>query len=367
MNTLAKATRWAATGLLVCVGAGACTPPSAPPTATPTAAEQALTVKLDRFFAGMTESHAFSGSVLVVRGDTTLLRDAYGYADRERQTPNTVDTRFRIGTLTTLFTAQAIMMLQEQGRLSVNDRLCAHLADCPKDWEAITLHQLLTQTSGIADYTASEDYALFKGQPQTHSELLARVKDQDLQFEPGAKWAFSVSNAVLLGLVIEAVSGRSYQTFVTDEILKPAGMTQAGFEQAPAGLAIGYAGRSNDLAEPVDLSVAYAWGDLTATVDDLRSWTRSLESGTPLSADAQTVMMQAHVDIPEAAIWDQGYGWIVGQDFEHDLGFMWGYADGFAAALKYFPEERLTIIVLSNQQSVNAIGIASQIVSMIYD
>ena len=152
---------------------------------TPTA--QQIAAKIDEYMNAAVQINRFSGSILVARDGQPIVSKGYGMANYELDVPNTPQTVFRLGSLTKQFTATAIMMLQERGKLNVNDSICKFLSDCPAAWQPITIRNLLTHTSGIPNYTALPDYEKTQSLPVTQARLIARLKDKPLEFAPGEK------------------------------------------------------------------------------------------------------------------------------------------------------------------------------------
>ena len=153
-------------------------------TATPSAASQPapeLAVRVDAYLAALVKDDLFSGSILVARRGTVLLSKGYGQADLEHEVPNAPHTKFRLGSITKQFTAMAILILQERGKLSVQDPICTYVPECPAAWQPVTIHHLLTHTSGISNYTEFPDYQSTKVLPSLPSKTVARFKDKQLE------------------------------------------------------------------------------------------------------------------------------------------------------------------------------------------
>src|SRR5262245_19463864 len=210
----------------------------------------------------------FSGAVLVAHGGRVLFKKGYGMASYEHAAPNTSRTPFRIGSQTKTFTAIAILQLQEQGKLNVHDPLANYLPGYPRG-EAITIHQLLTNTSGIPDYITAEGFSRTMSRPHTVDELIASFKDRPLLFNPGERFGYSNSGWVLLGALIERLAGKPYGDYVREHIFAPAGMERSGLEQ-PGQVLHGHAGGYQHLDGQVvktahlDNSTQYAAGGLHA-------------------------------------------------------------------------------------------------------
>ncbi|MGH2498428.1 MAG: serine hydrolase domain-containing protein, partial [Ktedonobacteraceae bacterium] len=203
----------------------------APASATPTSQPFPNAAQIDAYLTHLNATGVLSGSVLVAQNGM-LFAKGYGLADKDAGIANTPQTRFRIGSLTKQFTAMAILILQERGKLHVTDHLCLYIADCPTDWQPITIAHLLTHTSGIPDYTDLPDFAPTWTQPTTPEELISRFKNLPLEFTPGSRFRYSNSGFILLGYIIERVSGESYATFLQDNIFSPLKMKNSGYDVA---------------------------------------------------------------------------------------------------------------------------------------
>jgi hypothetical protein len=170
-----------------------------------------IAAEADVYLRAKTQAGAFSGTVLLARGGKVLFVKGYGFANEEWCIPNDADTRFPIASVTKTFTAALVMKLRQQGRLALEDPLCKFLAPCPESWRAITLRHLLLQTTGIPDYARDRDFIAKVRQRQSLPELIGVFRDRPLEFTPGARHAYSNSNYILLGAVLEEASGRSYE------------------------------------------------------------------------------------------------------------------------------------------------------------
>ena len=223
----------------------------------------------------------FIGSVLVAKDGAVLFEKSYGYGNAEWKTPNTATTKFRIGSLTKQFPAAAILLLEERGKLKLDDPLSKYYTEAPGTWTKLTLFHLLTHSSGIPNFTAQAGYSRWKYEPATPAETIAHVHDLPLNFEPGEKYAYTNTGYVLLGYVIEKVSGQSYGNFLAENIFKPLGMTSTGYDnqtallpERAAGYVTGPTGLEN--ADYVDMRVPHGAGGLYSTTHDLLQWQQAL-------------------------------------------------------------------------------------------
>jgi CubicO group peptidase (beta-lactamase class C family) len=319
---------------------------------------------LKKMLAALVAEWGFNGSVLVAQQGQVLISEGFGLADREHDVPNTPQTRFGIGSITKSFTALAIMILQERGQLAVQDSVCKYLSDCPSAWKLITLHQLLNHTSGIPDFTGSSFGFLYPRawnnkvntcREYPPEEITAYFKDLPLDFTPGSQWSYSNSGYFLLGIIIEKVSGETYESFIQKNILQPLGMTETGYDRSSAIVKNHASGYSFDRdqgqlinAPCMDASIKYAAGGLYSTVGDLYKWDQALYTNRLVSAETLSTIFTSTVRIPYLAEALYGYGWAISQPsgyrvIEHD-----GLVPGFASDLARYPEKPATIIVLSN-------------------
>ncbi len=228
---------------------------------------QAVQDRIHAYLNAKHQSNDFRGTVLIVRNDSTLFSKGYGAANNKTQVPNSPQTVYRLGSITKQFTAAAILKLQEQGKLSVQDRLCQYVENCPAAWKDITLHQLLTHSSGVFNYTDLPGFGTHSQQPHTVAQLLERFRDRELQFTPGSKTSYSNSGYLLLGHVIERVSGKPYDAYLQANLFRPLGLKHTGYEKEGDGVANraqGYVKGPLGLAEAayVHMSVPYAAGGL---------------------------------------------------------------------------------------------------------
>ena len=369
-------------GVLLLVSA--CSP-SAPPKATPSSASSTASVApstgtsptssaispdavsaVDTMLADMTSQSVFSGSVLISQHGHVLLSKGYGLADRDLKTPNGPQTRFLIGSNTKQFTAAAILLLEVQGKLKVSDLICNYIPNCPTAWGVITIKELLTHTSGIPDYTAQPDFVDYQGQPSTPLQIIAHFRDLPLNFAPGTTWMYSNSGYFLLGYIIELVSGISYEAFLQKNILTPLNLSDTGYNHNSNGVAVGYSnGYSATPAEPTDPSTPYAAGGLYSTVEDMNRWEQALTTDALLPAASRAEMFAPQAAIPGAPE-SYGYGFVIGTDSGRPLISHTGAIPGFMSDEGRYPAEDVTVIILSNQSSVDIATIFEGISAKIF-
>ena len=247
-------------------------PTSAPPTAIAAVNQRTdaeLAAKLDDFLTKMSKDRLFSGIVTVKRNQVIVIQKGYGFADRAKHIPFSPQTVFRIGELSFQFTAAATLLLEQQQKLTVQDPICTYIERCPVAWKSVTLHHLLSHTSGIPDYIGTVAGDALEKTGATTDQILDLIRDKPLEFAPGSQRVFSHSGFVLLGLVIERASGQPYGDFMRQQIFEPLGMQRSGYGDPPDGLAIGYYNGSDQQAAEFKFSALAASGGLYTTSDDM--------------------------------------------------------------------------------------------------
>lgn len=302
-------------------------------------------------------SNQFMGSILVARNEQILLDKGYGYANLEWQVPNSPDTKFRLGSITKQFTAACILLLEERGKLKTDDQVKKYLPDAPAAWDRITIYHLLTHTSGIPNFTEFPDYHASEATPATPEELVARFRDKPLQFQPGEAWRYSNSGYVLLGYLIEKITGQRYRDFVEENIFRPLGMQNSGYDSNAAIIPHRAAGYSPGPDGPVnagyiDMSIPFSAGALYSTTNDLFRWEQGLFVGKLLSAESFEKMMTPFRD-------DYACGVVVHTVKGHKVIDHGGGIEGYSTMLAYYPDDKVTIIALGNIES----GASAEIVS----
>jgi CubicO group peptidase (beta-lactamase class C family) len=305
-------------------------------------------------------SGQFMGAVIVARDGKVLLSKGYGEANLNWQIPNSPTTKFGIGSVTKQFTAASILLLQEHGMLKVEDPIKKFLPDAPAAWESITIFNLLTHTSGIPDFAGFPDFNPHQTTPTTPEKLIARFRDKSLDFAPGSDWRYSNSGYVLLGYIIEKLSGESYGQFVKDNIFTPLGMKDSGYDSnteiIPQHAASYERGPKGPIvAGYVDVSIPFSAGALYSTARDLLRWEQGLYGGkllSPASLASMTTPFKNNyafgVEVSRAPNGDK--------IIDHSGGIA-----GFVTDLSYIPADRLAVIVLANLNGPGAEEIATDL------
>jgi CubicO group peptidase (beta-lactamase class C family) len=311
---------------------------------------QDLLPKFEEYMNAAAKAERFSGAILAARDGKVLVSKGYGMADVENDVPNTPETKFRLGSITKQFTAASILLLQERGKLSVQDSVCKHVAPCPDAWQPVTIHHLLSHTAGMPDFTGFPDYPKTMREPAPVESLIARFRALPLDFKPGENWRYSNSGYVLLGHVVEKLSGKSYESFLRENIFEPLKMTSTGYdhaEQIVKRRARGYASGPDGLvnASYLDMSIPFSAGGLYSTVGDLYLWDQALNGEKVLKKSSLDAMFTAVRN-------DYGYGYRVNKLFDRRHATHGGGIEGFRTSIERFPDDRVTVIVLSNYEGV---------------
>ena len=263
---------------------------------------------------------------LAVNGSTQFA-EACGWADAEWKVENTTDTRFRAGSIAKQFTATAVLLLYQDGKISLSDRIGKYLKDLPDSWRSATIHQLLTHTSGvpIPDYDA-----LDKSYPlgPTPTQMLRLLREKPLLYPHGTKLTYNNTGYILLGFLIEKVSGMKYERFVQERLFDQLGMRDSGFDdirkivlRRATGYALDGAGLRN--ADPIDPLTAWSAGGFYSTVQDLTVWSEALAHGKLLNPDSTKRMFATY---PETLLkgMHYGYGVVLAERFGHELQYHGG-------------------------------------------
>ena len=313
----------------------------------------------------------YSGSILVAQDGEILLSKGYNFANWELKALNSAQTKYRISSITKPFTATMILMLAEEGPLDLEDQLCAHLPDCPDAWQEITILNLLTHTSGIPDYTTLPGAGEASRDPHGVTSLVNSFKDEPLEFSPGETYQYSNSNYILLGAVIEQVSGNRYEKFLERAILNPLEIEDTGMEYQDEILkdrAAGYQiqGRVLINAPYLDMTNAYAAAGMYSTVGDLFVFDQALTNGKLLNLENQE-LMYSPILAADGSGSDYGLGWQLSEGNGHRRVGHSGGINGFRVFLGRYLDDGVTIILLSNIQTEDIDPIIDRLEQIIFD
>lgn len=325
---------------------------------------QDLASKADEYLKAHVKTGRFSGSVLIARAGKPLFSMGYGMANLEHDVPNTAQTKFRLGSITKQFTAAAILQLEERGKLSVQDPVCKYVEECPSAWQKVTIHNLLTHTSGIPNMTSFPEYRKTWMLPSRPNETILRFKDKPLDFEPGEKFSYSNSGYVLLAVILEKATGGPFERYLKENIFDPVGMTNSGHDSHDAILkhrATGYTMSRGELVNSAyhDMTIPIGGGDLYSTVEDMLLWDQALYTEKVLSKKSLDKVFTSFKS-------NYGYGWMVTQQFNRQQIGHGGGINGFSTAFNRYPEDRTCIVVLANMDFAATGRIARDLAAIVY-
>jgi len=303
----------------------------------------------------------FSGAVLAAKDNKVIFRNGYGWADLGRRIPITPETVFDIGSITKVFTAVAIMQLEERGKLSTSDKISKYFSNVPPDKSAITLHHLLTHTSGLSyDDFYSISTPAVREILKDREKFVKRILSFPLGFEPGTNRAYSNSGFSLLAAIVEKLAGQSYESYLRKNILAPAGMSNTGYvlrkwnnrlvargyNDGPTDFAYPWTGQWAGKIIPWDL---LGNGGLLSTVDDMHKFLVALRDGKLVSEKTKSRMFTVYLPAR-----DQAYGWFVSKTQKDSHRFINHGGDavpeGWNADIRWFPEDDFIAIVLTNKR-----------------
>ncbi len=320
--------------------------------------------KIQEVLATAHKHRLFNGTALVAENGKIIYKGAFGMANMEWAIPNTLDTKFRLASITKQFTATLTLELVQQGKIKLDGKITDYLPDYRKDvGDKVTIHHLLTHTSGIPSYTSQPGFfENVSRNPYKVADFVKKYTSGDLEFEPGSKYSYNNSGYFLLGAIIEKVTGKTYEQALKEYILDPAGMKNSGYDHSDTLIskrATGYVKTENSYNNSayLDMSIPYAAGSLYSTVEDLYLWDQALYTDKVLSAQSKALMYKPFLE-------NYAYGWAITnasfkqndqpvQVISHDGGI-----NGFSTTIVRFPNEKNLIVMLDNTSSeyVNRLG-----------
>ena len=330
---------------------------------------QTKSEKIDSLMRVYNEYGQFNGSLLVAENGTVILKKGYGFANFEWDIPNTPDTKFRLGSITKQFTAMLIMQQVEKGAIALDDPIDKYLKDYPKpQGEKVTVRHLLTHTSGTPNYTEFMDIRRDRSS-YSLDRLIATFSSKPLEFEPGTKWHYSNSGYVLLGAILEHVTGKPYEALLRTSILDPLGMMNSGYDHFEPILkkrATGYERSVNlENAPYLDMSVPYAAGAMYSTVEDLYLWDRALYTDRLISAKSKALYFTPFLN-------HYAFGWGVnfirqGESSDTVLAISHGGGiNGFNTLIVRIPDAQHLIVLLNNTGGTGLEEMARAICGILY-
>ena len=334
--------------------------------ATPVAGD--TPARLDAVVRAFAEDETFSGAVMVARGGETLLRAAYGIANRITGAPNSPETAYEIASLTKPFTALALVQLAEAGKLSLDDPIVAHLPEVihgERDGVAVTIRHLLSHTSGVPDFIGFYDITNPFTYPRTLEQLVDDIVAHELEFTPGTEYRYGNSGYIYAGLIIERISGQPYERYLRDRIWTPAGMSATFLLDLPKPAppeSKGYGlvnGQLVALSDFTQVGLIWSAGGLSSTVDDLLRWHEALLTDVLAPQSAIAAMYEPVLD-------SYGLGWERGTIAGHVATGHGGHTVGYDAQLARFLDDDVVIVLLSNYQDAPVAEITEQLAEIVF-
>jgi len=314
--------------------------------------QSALAERIDTLLSKLAAADRFSGSVLVAKEGQVVLSHGYGMANLEYDQPNTPQTKFRIGEITQIFTTLVILQLADQGKVTLDTSICTYIEKCPTAWKPISLHHLLTQMSGIKDVTGAPLSRDFARKSKSSRQIIDSVRESPLLAVPGKVWSYSLVNFVLLGEVVTSVTHQSFAAYLSEHILKPLHMDDTGIDNGTKVLkqrASGYSSKTTS-SEYVDMGGLDAALGVYSTVEDLFRLDQAMSGDMLVSRSLLDKMGSPLVHVA-AFNTEFGYSWWVMDIFGRrrlDLPSL--SIPGFRCTYVRFPKDKVTIIVLTNQE-----------------
>ena len=319
-------------------------------------AQTKLSQQLDPLLSAAIPSADPGVVVLVAQKGKVVYEAAFGSANLELEVPLKPNMVFQIGSVTKQFTAVGILQLMEQGKISLQDSVQEYVKDFPAKGATITIENLLTHTSGLTDYTAIDsDIPFIERRDFTPTFIIDYFKQTPLGFKPGTRYGYSNSNYALLAYIIEKVTGMSYHEYITQKVIRAAGLTNTRFagEKNIVPLRVTGYTRDNGFYEHCDyqtLSIGYGCGDLLSTAQDLNKWNEALLAGKLIRA-ATLERAYTPYRLADGTFSSYGYGWFIDREGDKKCIHHEGQTSGFITLEKYFPAEEMYIAILTNVKS----------------
>jgi CubicO group peptidase (beta-lactamase class C family) len=306
----------------------------------------------------MRKVEGLRGAVMVTRAGSVVLDAAAGPADARVASACTADTRFQIASISKQFAAIAVLLLAERGAVRPDEPITRWFPSCD-GWRGITLHHLLTHTSGIGHWSDIAGYVV--SQSMDLDERIDLLQRAPLLTPPGDRWHYSSPGYILIGHIVAQASGQSYPDFLTEHVLAPLAMTSTMVAASPAGADLARGHRAGEPVPSWDLAMMTGTGDVWSTVTDLARYTAMINAGTLLSAASRQAQLTRHAPIPEQPgapdrcirADSYGYGVFIGTIAGHTAYFHPGDNPGYVSFNAWLPDPDIIITVLSNDETTN--------------
>jgi D-alanyl-D-alanine carboxypeptidase len=324
--------------------------------------------RVDKYIKSQMAEHRIPGLALKIIRDGKLAKTAaYGLASIELNVPTRRETAFEIGSITKQFTAAGILLLAQEGKLSVDDRISKYLKDLPEAWTNVTIRHLLTHTSGIKSYTGLDGFQIWRH--LTQDQFIKAIGKEPMEFQPGDSWKYCNTGFNLLGYIIENASGKNYWDFMSQRIFQPLGMhatTNRLLSLIIPNRAAGYEQTNHVwINRDCDLTEVFAAGAIASTVGDLAKWNASLDDERILNA-ASKEQMWTPAKLNNGKATKYGFGWYVDAvEGRRNVGHG-GSTSGFSASIQRFPDDKLAVIILTNTDEQIATTLAKKIATFFF-
>jgi CubicO group peptidase (beta-lactamase class C family) len=324
--------------------------------------------EVDDYIKAQMEQHRTPGIALRIIQDGKVAKTGtYGVANLELNVAVKPETVFEIGSITKQFTAAGILLLAQDGKLSVDDPISRHLKKTPAAWTNITIRHLLSHTSGIKSYTGMSGFELTRH--LTQEQFIRAIGEHPLEFQPGESWKYSNTGFNLLGYIIENVSHRNYWDFMSERIFRPLRMT-ATRDRRPgdiiANRAAGYEQTNRMwINRDYDLTDVFAAGAIVSNIDDLTKWNAALDCDAILNA-ASREQMWTPTKLNSGKSTKYGLGWFIESVEGHRNIGHGGATSGFSASIQRFPDDKLAVILLSNTDEQIATALARRVAGVYF-
>ncbi|HEY2548887.1 MAG TPA: serine hydrolase domain-containing protein [Candidatus Acidoferrum sp.] len=311
--------------------------------------------QVQQYMGALVNANRFSGSILIARNGTVLLRAGYGKAGLEPPTANTPASRFRVNSIADQFSAVGILQLESVGKLNITDSICKYLSECPSAWQKVEIVHLLTHTSGIAD---EQGHA---ASPDTSTQGMTFIKDQILESEPGSKVKYSNSNYELVRVILDKVSGEKYPEYLRRHIFEPAQMNETDFEEGRGAIAQPLSLEGNKLV-PENGSApltSHNTGTVYSTVEDLYLWDQILRTERLVPRKYIEEMFTPYRD-------GYGFAWKVLKEFSREAEEQSASAGGFSSSIRRYPDDNVCVIVLANLGNIDVTRISHDLAEIVF-
>ncbi len=326
---------------------------------------------LHQYLAVLHAKHLFSGEILVAKDDSLVIWEPIGLASVENGTPIKTGTNYRIASITKTFTATLILLAQEEKKLNISDKVIDYIDGLSDKFKQVTIQQLLTHSSGLPHHEGIKDYWLVKSKLQLDTkQVIAEINGVDLRFSPGSQWHYSSLGYYLLATILEHVYQDDYEHILKNKILQKLGMTETGTGNALKiipRMSTGYHLAKDDslvIAPYRNYSMLKGAGDMYATASDLLKWSKSFFSNDLLPEKQKELLFTPMIVDPDQGR-TYGYGWFIQNESQKKY-FHGGGTWGYSTYLAFYPEEKISIIILSNVSTLAVESMAENIGKIIY-